>query len=303
MSLRLRITFLFSIILTIALVVFGGFMYRYLEYNLMKEIDTSLQNKAVEVFKSIKIVDSFPLPLQRVILPDINIFAATPDIYLEVIDNSGNPVASSDNLSNQNLPLAKDTFKNIRQARKLFQTYTLENAELRVYNVPLYLDANLVGILRVGRFLNPTLQALQNLRVILLIGIAGVILIALASGWLMSTSALGPIEKIIKIAKSIGDKQDFSKRIPYTGPNDEVGRLASTFNNMLEQLEKAYGQLEQAYIGQKRFVANASHELRTPLTTIRGNVELLQKMGEQEPQVRQEALEDIKRSRTHVPLS
>ena len=110
----------------------------------------------------------------------------------------------------------------------------------------------------------------------------------------MTSSALSPIEKIIKTAKSIGDKQDFSQRIPYTGPNDEVGRLASTFNNMLERLENAYEQLEQAYIAQKRFVADASHELRTPLTTIRGNIELVQKMGEQEPEIRQEALQDIK---------
>ena len=61
----------------------------------------------------------------------------------------------------------------------------------------------------------------------------------------MTSSALSPIEKIIKTAKSIGDKQDFSQRIPYTGPNDEVGRLASTFNNMLERLKMPYEQLSK----------------------------------------------------------
>jgi len=293
-SLRLRITILFTVILTLALTVFGYFMYNYLEYSLIKEIDKTLQNKAVEVFKSIKIVDSYPLPLQKVILPDVNIFAATPDIYLEVIDTSGSTVASSNNLSGQNLPLSEDTIERVAKEGQLFQTYTLEKASLRVYNVPFYLDTTLVGILRVGRFLNPTLQALQNLRIVLLMSIVGFVLIALASGWLMTTSAFRPIEKIIKTAKTIGEKQDFTKRIPYSGPNDEVGRLASTFNNMLERLENAYGQLEQAYIAQKRFLADASHELRTPLTTIRGNVELLQMMGEQEPEVRQEALQDIK---------
>lgn len=294
MSLRLRITILFTVILTVALAVFGNFMYDYLENSLIREIDKSLQDKAVEIFNSIKILDSYPIPLQKVILPDVNIFAATPDIYLEVIDTSGTPVASSDNLSKQSLPLFKDTIDLVAKEGQLFQTYNLEKASLRVYNVPLYLDARLVGVLRVGRFLNPTLQALQNLRVVLAFGIIGFILIALASGWLMTSSALSPIEKIIKTAKSIGDKQDFSQRIPYTGPNDEVGRLASTFNNMLERLENAYEQLEQAYIAQKRFVADASHELRTPLTTIRGNIELVQKMGEQEPEIRQEALQDIK---------
>jgi two-component system OmpR family sensor kinase len=101
MSLRLRITILFTVILTVALAVFGNFMYDYLENSLIREIDKSLQDKAVEIFKSIKILDSYPIPLQKVILPDVNIFAATPDIYLEVIDTSGTPVASSDNLSKQ----------------------------------------------------------------------------------------------------------------------------------------------------------------------------------------------------------
>ena len=72
LSLRSRLTIWYSIILTIALSLFGAFMYLYLEHNLMQEIDVSLRNKAVEVFKSIKIIDSSPFPLQKVILPDVN---------------------------------------------------------------------------------------------------------------------------------------------------------------------------------------------------------------------------------------
>jgi signal transduction histidine kinase len=73
-----------------------------------------------------------------------------------------------------------------------------------------------------------------------------------------------------------------------------VGQLASTFNDMLARLQSAYEKLEASYTAQRRFVADASHELRTPLTTIRGNVELLQKMGDEDPEVRAEALQDIK---------
>ena len=236
MSLRSRLTIWYSIILTIALSLFGAFMYLYLEHNLMQEIDVSLRNKAVEVFKSIKIIDSSPFPLQKVILPDVNIFAATPDVYLEVIDGAGYPVASSSNLGRQALPLKENTISLTAKTGQLLQTHYLKNTVLRIYNVPLYLDEGLVGILRVGRPLNSTLQALHNLRFLLIIGISGVVLIGLTSGWLMARSALLPIERIILEAKSIGDKQDFAHRIPYVGPNDEVGRLASTFNNMLERL-------------------------------------------------------------------
>ena len=72
-----------------------------------------------------------------------------------------------------------------------------------------------------------------------------------------------------------------------------MGRLAETLNRMLERLHRAYQVLEEAGAAQRRFVSDASHELRTPLTTIRGNVELLRKMGDQDPQTRAEALDDI----------
>ena len=62
------------------------------------------------------------------------------------------------------------------------------------------------------------------------------------------------------------------RRITKPGPPDEVGRLTETFNVMLDRLEGMFK-------AQQRFTADISHELRTPLTTIRGNVDLLQRMG------------------------
>jgi len=81
--------------------------------------------------------------------------------------------------------------------------------------------------------------------------------------------------------------------VPYSGPRDEVGRLANTFNEMLGRLESAYGSIQRSLEAQRRFVADASHELRTPLTTIRGNVELLTLEDAGESSERREALEDI----------
>jgi signal transduction histidine kinase len=63
------------------------------------------------------------------------------------------------------------------------------------------------------------------------------------------------------------------KRLPVEG-TDELGRLARTFNELLDRIEIAYRKLEENYEIQTRFTANASHELRTPLTVIRGRAEL-----------------------------
>jgi signal transduction histidine kinase len=94
-------------------------------------------------------------------------------------------------------------------------------------------------------------------------------------------------------AEDIGRTQDLSRRLPESAPDDEVGRLQKSFNQMLRQLEDAYHRLQSALVAQRRFVADASHELRTPLTTIRGNVGLLLKRDDITAGDRVAALNDI----------
>ena len=79
-----------------------------------------------------------------------------------------------------------------------------------------------------------------------------------------------------------------------------MGRLAATFNDMLDRLQSAYAalqsanrRLEAALESQRRFVADASHELRTPLTTVRGNASLLRRFDALSPEDRQDAVAQI----------
>ena len=83
---------------------------------------------------------------------------------------------------------------------------------------------------------------------------------------------------MIKAAEQIENGSDLSKRIAWKGPRDELGRLTDTLNSMLGRMELAYNELDEAYDAQRRFVSDASHELRTPLTTIRGNIDLLERI-------------------------
>jgi signal transduction histidine kinase len=98
----------------------------------------------------------------------------------------------------------------------------------------------------------------------------------------MSGLVLRPVNRITQTAHDIGAERDFGRRVDHSGPNDEIGRLATTFNEMLGELQAAYQQ-------QRQFVADVSHELRTPLTTIRGNLDLLNR----EPAVGAEEQADI----------
>jgi len=113
------------------------------------------------------------------------------------------------------------------------------------------------------------------LRLLLLVRVGGGLVAILASavvGRLLAAQALRPIDTITQTALAISRADDLDKRIAQVGPQDEVGRLATTFNVMLDRLEGLFR-------AQQRFIADISHELRSPLTTIRGNVDLLQRMN------------------------
>jgi signal transduction histidine kinase len=111
--------------------------------------------------------------------------------------------------------------------------------------------------------------SLDRLRLILLgVGAAGVA-IAVLGGWVISSSALRPIRRMIETARAIALSRGFSRRIEVrSDARDELAHLGRTFNDMLASLDDAYRR-------QQRFVADVSHELRTPLTAIQGDLELL----------------------------
>jgi signal transduction histidine kinase len=92
-------------------------------------------------------------------------------------------------------------------------------------------------------------------------------------GWVTASTALRPLEEVTESALQISRADDLSLRIAQSGPpTDEVGRLIVAFNDTLERLENLFET-------QRRFLADVSHELRTPLTAIRGNIDLIRRMG------------------------
>jgi signal transduction histidine kinase len=96
------------------------------------------------------------------------------------------------------------------------------------------------------------------------LGLVGVA--AAGVGWLVAGRALAPIHRITETARRVADR-NLHERIALDGPRDELTELASTFDDMLERLDRSFD-------GQRRFVGNASHELRTPLTINRTLIEV-----------------------------
>ena len=92
-------------------------------------------------------------------------------------------------------------------------------------------------------------------------------LLSLVVGWVTSGRFLKPVEEITRVAADI-QASDLTRRINLEGPDDEMTRLAATFDRMLERLDRAFS-------GQRRFLADTSHDLRTPLAVIRSNVDVV----------------------------
>ena len=107
--------------------------------------------------------------------------------------------------------------------------------------------------------------------------IGGIALAALL-GLLVAGTAVLPLKRLTQTTEHVTRTQDLSERIEQTG-EDELGRLASSFNAMLDALERSMTALDASVGSQRQLVADASHELRTPVTSVRTNIELLQQLG------------------------
>ena len=167
-------------------------------------------------------------------------------------------------LDQQALPVGPQTTRVAAgEARQFLADATVGASHVRVLTAPL---PN-AGAVQIALPLDEVDALLGRLRwAIGLVGLAG---IAMAGGLaaLVARAGLAPVRRLDTTAERVAHTGDLTRRIDVTG-NDEVARLATTFNEMLAALERS--QVEQ-----RRLVSDASHELRTPLTALRTNIEVL----------------------------
>ena len=154
---------------------------------------------------------------------------------------------------------------------------------VRMMSSPIVIADRPIGLIQVAQSLSGVDEALRIARRILFFGSLLLLALAALGGAVVARAALSPINAISETARQITQTGDLDQRIPVVDPNDEIGQLTETFNDMLSRLESLF----QA---QQRLVADVSHELRTPLTTIQGNLDLLKRGGIEDPEMRTEAL-------------
>lgn len=149
------------------------------------------------------------------------------------------------------------------------------------------------GIVVAGQSTAFPINQLAGLRTFLVIAaIVTLIAVAIVS-WLVAGRAVRPLVTLAATTGAIGTTGDLSKRLAPSRSRDEVGRLTTSFNAMLERLQSSQADLAAALAAQQRFVADASHELRTPLSTIRTNAEFLRERPDATAEDRAEAIADV----------
>jgi signal transduction histidine kinase len=268
MSIRLRLTLLYSAIVALTVIAFSAALYVAQSESTLNAIRGELAQQAERFANAPRRPDNrggdFPPP-----------GSTLPGRWTQLRSVDGTITAHTADLISTTLPLSDAGLRAVQSGSTWSEAALIEEGSVLIYSQPAYYQGGMAGIVQVAAPISEREQSLSNLRFILLIGSSLVIVAAFAIGWALGGTALSPIQRITQTAQAIGVERNFSRRVEHEGPADEVGQLATTINRMLGELEAAYRRQQETLESQRRFVADASHELRTPLTTVRGNIELL----------------------------
>ncbi|HOP24976.1 MAG TPA: ATP-binding protein [Defluviitoga sp.] len=240
--------------MSILLLVFGLSSYYALSYNLYENTDNLLVSRMNEVQISLHSSKS---------IEQINQLKSMPNEMIFIYNYEGKLVRFYGfYVEIPNFPQIKER---VSKGESFFLSTTTDyNWNARFYVSAINIDENPL-IIVVGRFIDEINTVLSRLKKILIfIGIF-VIVLAGIGGFILANKSFKPVSKIIDTAQRI-EENNLNERIEVQS-EDELGRLASTLNQMISRLERAFEQ-------QKQFTADVSHDLRTPLSIIQAETSL-----------------------------
>jgi two-component system, OmpR family, sensor kinase len=297
-SMRVQLTIWFILVFTVLMLLFGAIFYVNLRTSLQTGFDTSLQLRTQQIAAGINedkgtiSIHDVTGALPGLIDPDATYGPGTPgssltpsstttastanpeethaDVNLgalvRILNNKGEIVYVTPAFLSLNIPpmsvsqpLQGSTWKG---------TVTAQNGQtVRLYSAALTENGSVYGVVQVGESLAPLGNTLQSVEIELLLIVPFVMLLGAIGSYWLAAHAFAPINRLTSIARRI-EAGDLHERVPVPRSKDEVQRLALTFNEMIERLDKAFTR-------QRRFVADASHELRTPVAAIRSMTDVV----------------------------
>ena len=255
LPLRTRLTTGASLAATAVIVAVIAVAYVTVRHELRANIDSQLRHQASNV-----VVDPQVDPFTGARSYRVNRAVGDVQSLLQVIDSDGRRARGGDIL-----PVSAADVKVARSGGTSVRDGFYRNRHVRIMTTPLAgFDGYAVQIALPLADVDRQLHVLRA--AFALLALAGLGLTVIAS-WAAVRRTMRPVKTLTETAEQVAATRDLTVRIPEQG-NDELGRLAATFNTMLDALERSLG-------AQRQLVMDASHELRTPLASLRTNVEVL----------------------------
>jgi two-component system sensor histidine kinase MprB len=274
-SFRTRLALVAAAAVGIAVVAASVTVFVVVHNELFSEVDRALHDRAVEIARGPQPeIDNGSLHLPG---PHVGVQSD----FVQAVPISGGPYVEPD--AAYKLPVTEKDHEAARGEQPLYYSNRhFQGIEFRVLTIPATPYA--VQIARPLSEVNRTLHRITFFLIVIAVGGMGV---AAALGLLVARTALAPVRRLTATTEAVTETRDLSQRIESTSTgDDELGRLASSFNTML-------GALEDSSRAQRQLVADASHELRTPLTSLKTNIEVLARGKELAPEARENLLRDI----------
>jgi heavy metal sensor kinase len=254
---RVRLTLWYVAVLAVCLALFCVVLYFSLARALYAELDRLLAAQAEQVIATADVRSRPPVLNERP--GDL-----AAGVVVALYGRTGERLIVSD--ARYPLPNLAEAITSAAQGDQNLRTVVLAGERWRVLTLPVADRGGLAAVVQVARSERDVALALQHLLLIMALALPLVLLLAVAGGLFLAGRALDPIDRITRTAAHIG-AEDLSRRLHLEERDDEVGRLAATFDDML-------GRLDDAFQRQRRFTADVSHELRTPLTMIASQLDV-----------------------------
>lgn len=295
MTIRKKLILLYSGMLAVVIIVFGLVIFTVIRSTWIQTVDSALAETAAQVKNnghSYPIYEFGNLVDIGVSLPKLDVFRASGVLvqaWLMTPNNKLGLAGSSDSLVNFHQPLDPNA---LGSSETVFANIQIEDTELRVMTSPIRVlgQDRVFGYIQAALSLETINRATNKLWLFMLVVGGVAVMLSIMLGTWLSDQSLKPIEAITEAADNISTAKDLATRLPWDGPPDELGRLTSVFNRMMDRLEHLFGV-------QQRFVADVSHELRTPLTAIRGNLDIIKHYGLDQPSLEAIESETLRMSR------
>ncbi len=283
LSIRARLTAAFAAAMTLVLVLAGSFVYLYVSSELTGTIDDGLENRAVDLAQLVVLSGEAPPELSGGLFESEGGFS-------QIVDPDGEVLAST-LAPSVGAAISPEQVEQATEGAVFIDDHPVPGLDgpARILAQPVASDDGRLVVIA-GTSTEDRDEALAGIASAFLIGGPIALILASGLGYLLATRSMAPVEAMTKRAGEITLERS-GERLPIPQAEDEIRRLGETLNTMLDRLEAS---LERERV----FVADASHELRTPLAVLRAELELANRPGRTQEELRsavRSAIEEVER--------